>query len=219
MWLPLMHTPPGTWNATQPCTRTRNQTSDPLVCRLALNPLRHTSQGSSSFKQDMKNINTMSSRIKPYQNLLWSHKSKIEIRKQPIMFRSQGVAATTGPGVMLRPDAACLKDFEKVWSMSQDGPFIWISPWKLFVVWGFRESPGRVNCVSQVDGDSDMVPTFLADGLWKGTMASASTLVWQKIVPTLSSQPNAGKFKSSLYVLGGFQASAPVLELKGSESK
>ena len=35
----------GTWPATQACALTGNQTSDPLVCRLVLNPLSHTSRG------------------------------------------------------------------------------------------------------------------------------------------------------------------------------
>ena len=34
-----------TWLATQVCALTSNRTSDPLVPRQALNPLRHTSQG------------------------------------------------------------------------------------------------------------------------------------------------------------------------------
>ena len=38
---PLM----GTWPAAQACALTGNQTSDPFVHRLALNPLHHTSQG------------------------------------------------------------------------------------------------------------------------------------------------------------------------------
>ena len=29
-----------------------------------------------------------------------------------------------------RPDATCLRDFRKVWSMNQDRPFIWKSSWK-----------------------------------------------------------------------------------------
>ena len=37
--------PLGTWPATQACALTGNQTDDPLVHRLALNPLSHTSQG------------------------------------------------------------------------------------------------------------------------------------------------------------------------------
>ena len=39
----------GTWPATQACALPGNQTSDPLVCRLALNPLSHTSQVSFMF--------------------------------------------------------------------------------------------------------------------------------------------------------------------------
>ena len=35
----------GTWPATQACALTGNQTSDLLVCRPALSPLSHTSQG------------------------------------------------------------------------------------------------------------------------------------------------------------------------------
>ena len=45
MWLPLLYLPPGSWPATQACAPTGNQTGDPLVHRLTLNPLRHTSQG------------------------------------------------------------------------------------------------------------------------------------------------------------------------------
>ena len=39
-----MHPLLGTWPATQICTLTRNQTSDPVVHRLVFNPLSHTSQ-------------------------------------------------------------------------------------------------------------------------------------------------------------------------------
>ena len=42
---PSQALPPGTWPATQTCVPTRNQSSDPLVCRPALHPLSHTSQG------------------------------------------------------------------------------------------------------------------------------------------------------------------------------
>ena len=49
MWLPLTWPPVGTWPATQACALTGNGTSDPLVCRPALNPLSHTSQGSYFF--------------------------------------------------------------------------------------------------------------------------------------------------------------------------
>ena len=43
VWLPLMRPLLGTWPSTQVCTLTGNETSDPLVLRLALNPLSHTS--------------------------------------------------------------------------------------------------------------------------------------------------------------------------------
>ena len=37
----------GTWPTTQACAMTGNQTGDPLVFRLALDPLIHTDQGMS----------------------------------------------------------------------------------------------------------------------------------------------------------------------------
>ena len=44
---PLLLTRPllGTWPATQACARTGNRTSNPLVHKLAFNPLSHSSQG------------------------------------------------------------------------------------------------------------------------------------------------------------------------------
>ena len=45
MWMPLTRPLLGTWPATQAYALTGNQTSNPLVLRLALNPLSHTSQG------------------------------------------------------------------------------------------------------------------------------------------------------------------------------
>ena len=45
VWLPLVHPLLGTWPATQACALNGNQTGDPLVHRLVLNPLSHTSQG------------------------------------------------------------------------------------------------------------------------------------------------------------------------------
>ena len=44
MWVPLVRPLLGTWPATQAYVLTGNQTSNPLVCRLTLNPLSHTSQ-------------------------------------------------------------------------------------------------------------------------------------------------------------------------------
>ena len=48
-WLPLVSPLPGTWPANQACALTENRISDFLLCSLALNPLSHTSQGSSLF--------------------------------------------------------------------------------------------------------------------------------------------------------------------------
>ena len=47
VWLPLACPLLGTWPATQACALTGNRTNDPLVCRLALNPLSHISQARS----------------------------------------------------------------------------------------------------------------------------------------------------------------------------
>ena len=46
--LPLVHPRLGAWPAPQACALTGNWTSNPLVCRPALNPLSHTSQGKTS---------------------------------------------------------------------------------------------------------------------------------------------------------------------------
>ena len=43
----------GTWPATQACALTGNRTSDPLVCRPALNPLSHTSQGYNYYLKNL----------------------------------------------------------------------------------------------------------------------------------------------------------------------
>ena len=44
VWLPLAHPVLGTWPTPQACALTGNQISDPLVCRLLLKALCHTSQ-------------------------------------------------------------------------------------------------------------------------------------------------------------------------------
>ena len=44
----------GIWSATQACALTGNRTGNPLVCRPALNPLSHTSQGQNCFKKQGK---------------------------------------------------------------------------------------------------------------------------------------------------------------------
>ena len=63
------HTPPtGTWPVTQACALTGNQTSDILVCRTMLNPLSHTSQGSSV---DLNDVSTYCQTISRDPELSW----------------------------------------------------------------------------------------------------------------------------------------------------
>ena len=47
VWLPLTCPPPGTWPTTQAWALIGNRTGDPLVRRLVLSPLSHTSQGTA----------------------------------------------------------------------------------------------------------------------------------------------------------------------------
>ena len=54
VWLPLAHPSLGTWPTTQACSLTGDWTSDPLVLRLALNSLSHTSQQNRCFFQSDK---------------------------------------------------------------------------------------------------------------------------------------------------------------------
>ena len=59
VWLPLVRSLLGrTWPTTQACALTRNWTSDPLVCRPALNPLSHTSWGCLDYFLNYKMYNT-----------------------------------------------------------------------------------------------------------------------------------------------------------------
>ena len=70
-----------TWPTTQACVLTGNWTSDPLVCRLALNPLSHTSQGSrvhflSSLSQASMDafswVNPLGRALRAYLRLHWA---------------------------------------------------------------------------------------------------------------------------------------------------
>ena len=56
VWLPLTHPLVGTLPATQACFLTGNWTSDPLVCRPALNPLSHTNQGQTFLITGMEEV-------------------------------------------------------------------------------------------------------------------------------------------------------------------
>ena len=48
-WLPLTRPQLGIWPTTQACALTGNRTGDPLIHRLALNPLSRASQGRISY--------------------------------------------------------------------------------------------------------------------------------------------------------------------------
>ena len=54
--LPLTCPPLGTWPTTQAFAPTRTQTCDPLVHRLMLNPLSHTSQGCIKYILNLKGM-------------------------------------------------------------------------------------------------------------------------------------------------------------------
>ena len=45
VWLPLIYPLLETWPTTQACALTGNQTGNPSVCSLVLNPVSYTSQG------------------------------------------------------------------------------------------------------------------------------------------------------------------------------
>ena len=54
VWLPPVHPPLGTWPVAQACALTGNWMGNPLVPRLALNPLSHISQGWFFFFLDYR---------------------------------------------------------------------------------------------------------------------------------------------------------------------
>ena len=56
VWLPLTCPLLGTWPATQACALTGSRTIDPLVHRLALSPLSHSSQGIIVFLTWKENL-------------------------------------------------------------------------------------------------------------------------------------------------------------------
>ena len=56
VWLPLEHLLLGTRSTTQACALTGNRTRDPLVRRLLLNPLSHTSQSPKNVLNLSKEI-------------------------------------------------------------------------------------------------------------------------------------------------------------------
>ena len=100
---------------------------------------------------------------------------------------------------MLRPDAACSRDFRKVCSTSQNrhwyskdtgnslsGPVSW---------WGriSRNHQGEANSVSQVDGDSDMASAFqvCVERAQKRNNSLCQHFIWEKAAaPALTLMPD-----------------------------
>ena len=101
------------------------------------------------------------------------------------------------------------KPLEKAWMGPQAG---WSE------VSGNHQS--EANRVGQVNGVSDMEPACRLCGgrAHQGTMASASTFVWQNSA-LLSSRPGAGHFSSSPYVPVDVWTAAQAMELRVTESK
>ena len=74
---------------------------------------------------------------------------------------------------------------------------------------------GGANSVSQVDGVSNMASIYCLSG---GRAQKRNSGFFQHVCLEESCPP-AGPSSSSLYVSEAFQSAAPVLELRGSESK
>ena len=109
VWLPLMCPQLGTWPTIQVYALTGNWTSDPLVHRLALNPLSHTSQGPQEFLKHA--VPDYLVRGTDLFSLRWSNKKMTAlagvaqwIECQPVKQRvtrsipSQGTCLGWGPG-------------------------------------------------------------------------------------------------------------------------
>ena len=64
MWLPLTHPLLGNWPTAQACALPGNGTGEPLVCRPALSPLSHTSQGCTGIMNEVERAKSESGRGK-----------------------------------------------------------------------------------------------------------------------------------------------------------
>ena len=102
----LLRTPHwGTWPATQACALTGNQTSDPLVCRPALNPLSHASQGLHHYSFICKRIHSCSQMCSPViQRILTAGKTTRPVctdhhRAQVWGSEGQGTPVCRGAGM------------------------------------------------------------------------------------------------------------------------
>ena len=80
---------------------------------------------------------------------------------------------------------------------------------------------GRANSIRQVDGDSDIVSTCLCRLIGGRSQQRNNSFCQHFFLGKCCSSspcPAARQFSSSLYVPGTFGASAPFLELRGSET-
>ena len=79
--LPLAHPQPGTWPTTRACALTGSWTSNPLVSKLALNPLSHTNQGTCNIP--MHRVTSATARENQiFIKLLWETKIPNSARKK-----------------------------------------------------------------------------------------------------------------------------------------
>ena len=112
--------------------------------------------------------------------------------------------------------------------MAQDRPFGWIKT--LEAAWvGLQVRRGRVSgnhqsrgtCVNQADGDSDMVAAWVCElgggGTNKGTVASASTPVWDKAAPPALALKPDNSVPPHIFLDGSSQAAASAPELRASD--
>ena len=96
----------------------------------------------------------------------------------------------------------------------------WVGP---YVGWHgvSGDLQGRANCVSQVDGVSDVVSPISSVALWGGESEKGKwplpSFCLGKLSPSFCL--DATHFSSSLYATDAFQAATSVLELRGNESE
>ena len=127
---------------------------------------------------------------------------------------------------VLRPDAVCLIDFRKVWSMMQDRPFLWKSHWKQFI-WAHKLDGVGSQEIIKVRQKCDPGWWTLRYGahlpvLWEKSQKRNNGLcqhfhVVESCAPHQVLALVARQFSFSLYVAGAFWAAVPVLKFWENE--
>ena len=118
---------------------------------------------------------------------------------------------------ILRPDASCFRDFRKVQSTRQERRFVW--KWKQL---GWVHKKGGANIVSQVDKRLKYGTCLPALWRWvseKEQWPLPALLSGIKLPSPLPLALIPKQFNSSPYIHAFFQAAAPVLDLRESESE